>query len=57
MNITIYCLQLHRTSLPAPPDHLKNPLISVDSNKVIPLACCRMSFERLVGTHKFPQLL
>jgi hypothetical protein len=36
---------------PPPPDHLKNHLIWVDSIKVIPLACCRISFERLVGTH------
>jgi hypothetical protein len=38
---------------PPPPDHLENHLIWVDSLKVIPLACCRMSLERLVGT-RFP---
>jgi hypothetical protein len=38
---------------PPPPDHLENHLISVDSIKVIPLACCRMSLERLVGTYEF----
>ncbi len=39
------------------PDHLENHLIWVDSNKVIPLACCRMSFDRLLGTRKFPTTL
>jgi hypothetical protein len=42
---------------PPPPDHLKNQLIWVDSIKVIPLACCRMSLERLVETRKFPTTL
>ncbi len=37
---------------PPPPDHLENHLIWVDSIKVIPLACCRMSFEHLVGTSR-----
>ncbi len=39
---------------PPPPNHLKNHLIWVDSIMVIPLACCRMSFECLAGTRRFP---
>ncbi len=35
---------------PSLPDHLENNLIWVDSTKVIPLASCRMSLERLIGT-------
>ncbi len=42
---------------PPLPDHLENHLIWVDSIKVIPLASCRMSLERLVGTGKFPTTL
>jgi hypothetical protein len=38
---------------PPPPDHLENHLVWVDSTKMIPLACCRMSLECLVGTRKF----
>ncbi len=38
---------------PPLPDYLENHLIWVDSIKVIPLACCRMSLERLVGTYEF----
>ncbi len=42
---------------PPPPDHLENHLIWVDSIKVIPLAWCRMSLERVVGTCKIPTTL
>ncbi len=42
---------------PPPLDHLKNHLIWVDSIKMIPLACCRMSLEGLLGTLKFPTIL
>jgi hypothetical protein len=42
---------------PPPPDRLETHLIWVDSIKVIPLACCRMSLECLVGTRKFPTTL
>jgi hypothetical protein len=38
---------------PPPPDHLENHLTWVDSIKVIPLACWRMSLEHLVGTCEF----
>ncbi len=41
------------TDQPPPPYHLKNHLIWEDSIQVIPLACCMMYLERLVGTHKF----
>ncbi len=46
-------LQLYQTSLP-PPDHLENNLIWVDSTRMIPLSYCRMSYERLLGSHNFP---
>jgi hypothetical protein len=38
--------------LPPPPDHLENHLMWVDTIKVIPLACCRMSFELLVVNYR-----
>jgi hypothetical protein len=50
-------LSLALPDQPPPPDHLENHLIRVDSIKMIPLACPRMSLERLVGTHKFPSTL
>jgi hypothetical protein len=49
--------ELCSTGPASPPEHLENHLIWVDSIKVIPLACCRMSLERLVGSRNFPTTL
>ncbi len=42
------------SDLPPPPYRLENHLIWVDSTKRSPLAWCRMSLERIVGTPQFP---